>query len=489
MRPAMTAAPTNSNSVPASFFWYDLETSGTHPGSDRIMQFAGMRSDAELVPIGRPTATYLRLAPDVVPSPEACLVTGITPQRANAEGVEEWHALRRIDAMMRQPGTCVVGYNNLRFDDDFLRYGLYRNLMDPYAREWQDGNSRWDLIDLVRAAYALRPEGVCWPQDEGVVSFKLERLSAANAIAHEGAHDALADVRATVHLARRIKAAQPRLWHFALTNRSRDAVQARLLPLGKRLCVHISQRFSNERSCAAPVISVARHPEIGNRIIVADLSRDIAPLIDCDVAELAERLFAPYAETPEAKPSDERPPLKAVVMNRCPFVAPISAVRRGDAERLRFDFDVIDKRRRMLNAQGDLAEKIAEVYRRPAPKPAPDAELALYEGFVEDTDKRRMERLQEALTAMAPWPGFEPEDDRLRVLGSRLKARLKRRELAADERASWHEHIQRCLAEGFGRRPSLAEYRRQVTELLAAETDPSRRRTLRELAAFEPAAP
>ena len=149
----------SSTSSAASFYWYDLETSGTHPASDRIMQFAGWRTDLKLRQVDEPYVTYIRLAPDVLPSPEACLVTGISPQQANAEGVDEWRALRQVDQQMRQPHTCVAGYNNLRFDDDFLRHGFYRNLLDPYAREWQDGNSRWDLIDVVRAAYALRPEG------------------------------------------------------------------------------------------------------------------------------------------------------------------------------------------------------------------------------------------------------------------------------------------------------------------------------------------
>ncbi len=478
----MARSANATTSLPASFYWYDLETSGTHPSSDRIVQFAGRRTDARLQPVGEPYVAFVRLAPDVLPTPEACLVTGITPQRANAEGIDEWQALREVEALFRESGTCIAGYNNLRFDDEFVRYGFYRNLMDPYAWAWRDGNSRWDLIDLTRAAAALRPDGICWPMEDGVPSFRLDRLSVANGIAHDDAHDARADLEATIGLARLLRGAQPKLWRFALSQRFRHSAAALLLPLGARLCVHVSNRYPNKRYCTAPVASVAEHPEIPNRVIVADLSRDISALIDCDATEIAERLFATDLESGE-----ERPPLKAVVTNRCPFVAPIEVVREADAERLGFDRASIERRRRELAAMPELADKIQEVYRRSAwPSLSEDAEFALYDDFIDDADRPAIQRLQQALATGAPWPAFAPGDDRLRILGARLKARLRTPELDAAERAAWDGHIRRCLDDGFGRRPSLARYRSEIAELLACETAADRRRILEDLAAYEP---
>ncbi len=482
---ADVAEMADMESALGSFLWYDLETTGTHAASDRIMQFAGQRTDAELRPLGEPFATYIRLAPDVLPSPEACLVTGITPQRAEAEGVEEWQALADIRALLLQPETCIAGYNNLRFDDDFLRHGFYRNLFDPYAHEWQDGNSRWDLIDVARAACALRPDGIRWPYEEGAPSFKLGQLSAANGIGHDGPHDALADVRATIGFARLLKAAQPKLWRFALDNRSRQAAEALLLPIGQPLgaqaCVHVSQRFSNERFCCAPVVAVARHPEIDSRAIVADLGRDIAMLLDCDAGELAERLFAPREEG-----DAERPPLETVVLNRCPFLAPLAVARGAAAARLGFDADVVEERRRTLASAPGLAEKIADVYRTTSDRePAADAELALYDAFIDDADKRAMQRLQEALAQPggAPWPALAFRDGRLRTLAERLKARLHPEEIDADERQRWQGHIRQCLGEGFGARPSLEKYRSELAAL-GEEAHAAGRRTLDELADF-----
>ncbi len=467
-----------------SFYWYDVETSGTHPASDRIVQFAGMRTDAALNALGEPFASDVRLAPDVVPSAEACLVTGITPERLEA-APDEWQVLREARQRLSEPGTCIVGYNNVRFDDDFLRHGFYRNLMDPYAHEWQDGNSRWDLIDVVRAAHALRPAGLNWPTEDGVPTFRLERLSAANGIAHGDAHDALADVRATIALARALKQAQPKLWDFALARRFRESAAAMLLPLGALLCAHVSRSYPNERACIAPVVSVAAHPDIGHRVIVADLSRDVGMLLEADAEELRERLFAPSDEAGE---TEERPPLKVVVLNRCPFLAPANVVREADAERLRWDFEAIHRRRRLLAERADLADRVAEAYRRETEQAqADDAELALFDDFIGDGDKLACSRLQGALGHREPWPPFDPEDQRLRVLGARLKARLRPAELDPHERAEWREHVERCLASGFGRRQSLADFRAEVAALGDGETDPARRRTLDSLAAYAPA--
>ena len=448
------------------------------------MQFAGCRTDAELNVVDEPYVTYVRLASDVLPHPEACLVTGVTPQRANGEGIDEWQAIRRIDEIMRVPGTCVAGYNNLRFDDEFVRYALYRNLMDPYAREWQEGNSRWDLIDLVRATCALRPDGIVWPEEEdGVVTFGLDRLSAANGIAHDNAHDAMSDVEATIGLARLIRETQPRLWDYALGRRFKNAAGALLLPLGQNTCVHVSNRFPNARFCAAPVASVATHPEIDTRMIVADLAGDIAPLLEWSAAQITEQLFA--EELPDG---DERPPLKVVIMNRCPFLAPINVVRPGEARRLQIDLDEVEEKRRVLAArQPELATKIAEVYRpKEARAPAEDPEFALYDGFSGDADRFAMKRLARALDEDEPWPDFQPRDKRLTVLAERLKARMRPGELSAGERNRWLEQVRRCLDDGFGNRPSVSAFRAETAELLAQETDPARRQMLTELAAYEP---
>ena len=243
------------NAAPASFLWHDYETFGADPRRDRPAQFAALRTDADLNEIGDPIELYCKPADDYLPHPAACLITGITPQKAQRRGLPEAEFARQVQSAMSEPGTCVAGYNSLRFDDEVSRHLFYRNLLDPYAREWQNGNSRWDLIDVVRAFYALRPEGIEWPlREDGAPSFKLEHLTAANGIAHEGAHDAVADVRATIALARLLKARNPKLFDYLLGLRGKRAVAKQLdLPSAKPL-LHISRRYPASRGCSALVM-------------------------------------------------------------------------------------------------------------------------------------------------------------------------------------------------------------------------------------------
>src|SRR5580765_5602568 len=242
-----------------SFYWHDYETFGRVPRRDRPSQFAGVRTDAELNEIGAPLMQYCQPAPDFLPEPEACLLTGITPQHCLAQGVPEHRFADAIEQQLGAPGTVGVGYNSIRFDDEVTRHLFWRNLIDPYAREWQNDCGRWDLLDVVRTTWALRPEGIEWPvHDDGKPSFKLEHLSAANGLAHAAAHDALSDVRATIALARLIKTRQPRLWEFCLKLRSKHEV-VKQMGIGKPF-LHISGMYGTERGCIAPVWPLAPHP-------------------------------------------------------------------------------------------------------------------------------------------------------------------------------------------------------------------------------------
>ena len=309
----------------SSLFWYDYETTGIDPRRDRPLQVAGIRTDENLNEIGEPLNIYCQPSEDILPHPAACLVTGITPSRLAEQGLSEAEFITRIHAELAQPGTCGVGYNSLRFDDEVTRYSLYRNFFDPYAREWQGGNSRWDLIDLVRSAYALRPEGIVWPEEDGRVTLKLERLTAANGIAHGQAHDALSDVRATIALARLLRSTQPRLYDYLYQLRSKQRVldQVRLLqPL-----VHVSGRFAGARHYLALVLPLAWHPRNRNALIVCDLQADPSPLLNLDADTLRSRLYTRREDLAEG----ELPvPLKQMHINRCPVVAPLSVLREAD---------------------------------------------------------------------------------------------------------------------------------------------------------------
>jgi len=446
-----------------SFFWYDLETSGTSPKWDRVTQFAGLRTDLALKETGEEYETYVQLPADVLPSPGAALVTGITPQRIHNEGISEWEAFRKILALFSRPGTCVAGYNSLRFDDEFTRYGLYRMLMDPYAREWQNGNSRWDLIDLGRAARALRPEGINWPTVDGRPVFKLEALAAENGIEHSAAHDAMSDVRATVGFARCIREHQPMLFDYYFKARAKRAPRELLEPIGRKLCVHVSGMYPHSQSNLAPVISLARHPLNNNSYLVADLSQNIEPLLNWGVDELREALFSSGGH--------QRPPLKEIRINRCPFLSGANVLRSQDLARLDLSIaKLTDRQEQLLKA--NVGKKIAQVYaRQPSPAPA-DVDAALYEGFLGDADRAACEDFQSSLVN-GVWPqSISFKDDRLRELSFRLKARCFPHLLTETEQHRWSEFVSEKLSSPNAAWLTLPKAREQLDEASLSSSDP-----------------
>jgi exodeoxyribonuclease I len=452
--------------MPASFLFYDLETFGTDPRTSRIAQFAAIRTDEQLREVEAPIDFLVRPADDLLPSPAATLVTGITPQRAAREGVNEAEAFARIFEAMSLPETCSLGYNSLRFDDEFVRHGLFRNFFEPYEREWRGGNSRWDLLDVLRLAHALRPEGIVWPQREDGrgASFRLEHLAGANAVRDGAAHEALSDVRALIGLARLLRNAQPKLWDYALRLRDKRQCAGMLDVAGMVPVLHVSQRYPASRLCAAPVVPLARHPRIDSRVIVLDLDSEPDALLELAAEDIADRLYMRAADLPEG---ESRVPLKEVHLNRCPALVPWQHLRSADFERLRIDPDAIERRAARLRQAGPaLAEKVRRVYALEAARAPGDVDASLYGGFIGDADKRRLAVVRATPPHALGSRDFGFADPRLPELLFRYRARNWPDSLDGDERRRWDDY-RRMRLEGDDR--AMAEYGfpRFETELAA----------------------
>ncbi len=375
-----------------SFLWYDLETYGRDPRRTRIAQFAAIRTTPTLEILGQPDSFYVQPALDLLPSPTASLITGLSPLGLRQRGIVEAHAMQRIAAVFAEPGTCGVGWNSLRFDDEFLRYGFYRNFIDPYRREYDLGNSRWDLMDYARLAYALRPDGVIWPQrDDGAPSFRLEHLAAANGVAHGSAHDAMSDVEATLGLARILRDAQPRLWDYHLEFRNKARARS-LLDVTKHVpLLHVSGRFPAERGCAGIVLPLSEHPSINNQIIVCDLQDDPASWCSLDVDEIQDRLFVSRDALPEG---EVRVPLKSVHINRCPALVELAHVTDSELARLSIDRASCLKHAERLLAAPGLIERCRRVFSQPKQHANSDVDHALYDGFLDRRDVRTHARIR-----------------------------------------------------------------------------------------------
>ena len=461
-----------------TFYWHDYETWGASPARDRPSQFAGVRTDLDFNIVGEPLMVYCQPPVDLLPQPEACLITGIAPQLAQAQGVPEREFIRRVHAELSAPGTCGVGYNSIRFDDEVTRFTLYRNFYDPYAREWQNGNSRWDIIDMVRACRALRPEGIEWPnREDGSPSFKLEHLTQANGLAHEAAHDALSDVYATIAVARLIKQRQPKLFDYLFKLRNKHEVAAQLNLIERRPVLHISGMFPAERGCAALVLPLMQHPSNANEIICYDLGVDPTPLLELDSDEVRRRMFTPSAEL-----EVERIPLKTIRLNRCPVVA-TARLLDDDALAHRLQIDRARCARhaeRLLNA-AQLPAKLHEVFSEREFIAADDPEQLLYSGgFFSRNDRTLMTQVCQADGATLARRRFPFEDERLPELLFRYRARYFPETLDADEQAAWKTFCLTRLTDAkAGASIVLADYRRQLQEL--ALQHPQRRELLAQL--------
>ncbi|MBU1357239.1 MAG: exodeoxyribonuclease I, partial [Gammaproteobacteria bacterium] len=425
-----------------SFLWHDYETFGAVPRRDRPSQFAAIRTDHELNEVGEPLMFFRKPADDYLPSPEACLITGITPQQCLAQGIPEHEFAARIERAFAQPATIGVGYNTIRFDDEVTRFLFWRNLIDPYAREWQNDCGRWDLLDVVRLTYALRPDGIEWPKKaDGSQSFKLEDLARANGLLHESAHDALSDVRATIALARLIRDRQPRLFDFAFGLHKKDQVARELnLPATSstaRAFLHVSGMFPAERGCLAVMWPLASHPTNKNEIIAWDLAFDPRELNDLDVPTLRQRLFTATAELPEGV---TRLPVKGVHLNKSPMVVgKVKTLAPEMAQRWKIDLDAAARHAEFAAALPDMSAIWAEVYARPR-EAAPDVDEDLYGGFVGPAERRRLTHLRTLSPTELAHARTGFDDSRLEELLFRYRARNFPESLGDEERERWEMH-------------------------------------------------
>ncbi len=454
-----------------SFLFYDLETFGQDPRRTRIAQFAAVRTDAELNIIDEPVSFYVKPADDLLPSPVATLITGITPQHALAEGVSEAEAFARINELMSRPQTCTLGYNTLRFDDEFVRYGLFRNFHDPYEREWRSGNSRWDLLDMLRLVHALRPEGINWPQrEDGATSFKLEHLALANDVREGDAHEALSDVYATIGMAKRFHQAQPRMWDYALRLRDKRYVGSLLDVIAMQPVLHISMRYPASRLCAAPVLPLARHPHINNRVIVFDLEGDIEPLLELSVEEITARLYTRAADLPEGQ---QRIPLKEVHLNKVPALVAWNHLREADFQRLAIDPAAVEAKAEKLRALGpQLAEKARQVFARERVNDGPiDADASLYDGFLAEGDKALLSKVRTAPPEALAELEQRFRDPRLPELLFRYRARNHPQTLDATARSRWDAYRQQRFNTPGLAEQTLPEYIAQIAVLREEHKD------------------
>ena len=426
----------------SSFFFYDLETSGINPRSAQIMQFAGQRTDMDLNPVGEPFNFLIKLNQDIIPDPFAVLVTGITPQKTIQDGISEAEFFKIFDTQINKHDTIFVGFNGVRFDDEFMRFGFYRNFYDPYEWQWKDGKSRWDILDLSRITRALRPDGIIWPFDsDGKPTNRLEYITKINKISHDDAHDALADVNATISLAKLIKTNAPKLFDYQLNLRSKAAVKN--FAENNKTFLYVSGQYSSEHEKLAVVQNLGEHPGKKDACLVYDLLVDPQPYLKMTAKELAQTWQ--YKKDLE---KSSRLPVKTMQFNRCPAIAPLSVLGADDKKRLNIKEDTFEKNQTKIINEKDFHKRVCEAIKildseLEQPEMVIDTtnvDTKLYDGFIGDSDKKTSLQLRQSPPEEIQDFIKKFSDNRLKILTSLYKARNFPKNLSADETQEWEKH-------------------------------------------------
>ena len=446
-----------------TFYFYDLETSGLSPRDSRIMQFGGQRTDMDLKPVSEPHNLLIRLTEDTLPDPYAVLVTGITPQQTIQDGLSEVEFLKIFTEKIATPGTIFVGFNSVRFDDEFVRFLHYRNFYDPYEWAYKDGRSRWDLLDLTRLTRALRPEGIVWPKDkDGKSTNRLELLTSANGLDHANAHDAVSDVQATIAMARLIKSKQPKLFNFLLTMREKQKI-AELVETNEPF-VYASGKYPGESEKTTIAIMLAKHPKRAGALVY-DLRHDPTPFKDLSVDELVEAWKRRWDDP------GLHLPVKTLQYNRCPAVAPISVLDAASQKRINLSIDQARQNLAKLHSQKDLVDNVLKALGimddqqelKFAEEHQP-VDAQLYGQFFSDTDRQLCQQLRSQQPADLLSFQSKFHDKRLKELLPLYKARNFTSSLTDTERAVWEQHCQDYLFVG-GTNSRLARYFSKLEEL------------------------
>lgn len=447
-----------------TFFFYDLETSGVNPRSQRIMQFAGQRTDMELNPVGEPVNILLKLNEDILPDPDAILVTGITPQKTLAEGVTEAEFVNFFDESVNQPNTIFVGFNSIRFDDEFMRFLFWRNFHEPYGWQWKDGNGRWDILDVSRTTRALRPDGIKWPYDSsGKPTNRLEYLSSVNKLDHTEAHDALSDVKATIAMAKLIKQKQPKLFEYLLNLRHKKTVQEFIS--SNDVFLYTSGKYPGEFEKTTIVSAIGPNSD-NNGQFVYDLRFDPDNFTHLKPEELAD--LWKYDKEKKLVPL----PVKSLQYNRCPAIAPMTVLDDKSQKRLSLDLAAIEDNQKKLKKAKDFHGnllKAAEILNQGRLQtdiiPSElDVDSRLYDGFINDNDNFLLEKIRSS----GP-DGIESfieklSDARLKTMLPLYKARNYPNSLSSEERANWDDYRKRALLNG-GENSRASKFGKRLAEL------------------------
>ncbi len=468
-----------------TFYWYDYETFGNRPTVDWPVQFAGIRTDSEFNEIDEPLELLCRFPEDKLPQIDACLIHHFTPKQVQSELIEP-EFIHKINQQFSRPDTCVVGYNNFNFDDEVTRFSLYRNFLDPYAREWQNRNSRWDLIDVVRLCYALRPEGLNWPLSETqTVSFKLENLTRLNNLPHDSAHNAVSDVRATIALAKLIQSQNPELMRYVLNCKDKKSAEKLLDLKDKKPVIYISSYISAKKYCLSVIMPIMYHPVFSNQIIVCDLSVNPCSWLNYSLKELKESWFE-KSDILEQK-GLKRLPLSSVRLNRCPVLVSWKVLRPQDMQRLEIDQKVLEQHyTHIINHHDEISSKLSQLFQVDKMPEKKDPDQMLYDGFFSKKDQQLIGQVSKLKPEQLTHYTCLFSDNRLAPLFFLYHARNWPDTLSETDRLNWNQYCYHklCVTEHQKKTSPLEKFKQDILDRMKKNDNIQQQTTLTQLLCY-----
>lgn len=387
-----------------TFLFHDYETYGKDAIKDRPSQYAAIRTDENLNIIGEDTEYYCFPQIDTIPSPIACLITGITPNNIIERSRDpvlrntvfnEYDFFKKINAQFSEPNTCVLGFNTLEFDDEVTRHGLYRNMFSPYEREWKNGCSRWDMINVVRAFAYLFPDDIKVPVLNGKPVFKLEYLGAENNLDITRAHDAVSDVYTTIALAKLIKEKQPKFWDYTFSNKGKKQVMQIVEKHNNEMLFACSSYFGYETKYIQPVFFVKQDANDNNNFIMLKMDDldNIKRLLSMDAENVQEALYAQLSE------GEKRIPIHMTKINQCPILFSAEGLEaNGVITKEEFIKNTpkyneyLDNFKFVQENQSEIFNLITKAFAsRKGFKDTVDPDIGLYSEFIPTSDNPKME--------------------------------------------------------------------------------------------------
>jgi exodeoxyribonuclease I len=382
-----------------SFVFYDTETTGTNTYFDQILQFGAIHTDDELNELDR-FECRCRLDGHVVPSAGAFRVTGMTIGKVTAADLPTHYEMvcQLKEQLEKWCPTTFVGWNTLSYDEHLLRQAFYKCLHPPYLTN-TNGNQRSDMLKLAQCAEAFSKDVLTVPLNEkGKPTFKLDQLAPANGFHHLNAHDAMADVEATIFICRLIKHRAPEAWqqmlHCAAKARVEEVIHGSAVFM-------LREYYGSVREYA--LTRLGEEPN-GFAPLAYDLSIDSHQLHVMSDTELSSRL----KRSPR--------PIRRIRTNAAPFVTP--AVSGQSIAGL--SYDTLTARRIDLLGHPGLIDRLVQLSAREPVAGSEHVEERIYDGFPSRADAALMVRFHEL-----PWCDRFPiveqfADDRYRAIGRRL---------------------------------------------------------------------